>query len=99
MSEAEDDGGASATTITARRSGVVVFVKDQHRRRHQRCVTGAELGTDSASNTDSGNGTSEYSDEPSPPLIVSPAAASAAARRHHTAIADSHSTALSLFQL
>jgi len=84
VTTSEDVGGgggdALATAAAQRRSGVVVFVKDPHPRpqapqlqqqRHLMQLTGGDLVTDSASNTDSGNGTSEYSDDPSPPLINS----------------------------
>ena len=86
-SEAKDNGGGVlGLTTAARRPSVVVFVKDQHRpqhlqqQRHQISAAGGELAADSASNTDSGNGTSEYSDDPSPPFVVSSATASAGER-------------------
>ena len=89
-------------TTAQRRPGVVVYVKNQHRPQHPQqhryplqmtaaAATGAggELAADSASNTDSGNGTSEYSDDPSPPLI-----STAAARRHYTTARDPTSTVI-----
>ena len=92
----QEDGGADASgtvQATQRRSGVVVFVKDKQRpqaAQHHRhlmqltaaaAATGGDLVADSSSNTDSGNGTSEYSDDPSPTFINS-ATSSRAILRH-----------------
>lgn len=111
----EDGGGDASGTAAAAaaaqpRCGIVVFVKDQnrpeaaHRHLMPAAATGGDLVADSASNTDSGNGTSEYSDDASPPLInQATASAAAATRRHRITSSDSPSMCGSnyspLFQL